>query len=119
MAVQNEIRLFVAFRRWFALVLMLLSLATICSAQGATPPRKMRTKVAPVYPELARKLNLVATVKVMVTIGPSGAVLQAKPLGGHPLLVDPSVAAAKQFRFEPAGDTTTTILEFHFTPGSD
>lgn len=122
MAMQDEIRIAATkIWRWCALVLMFFALVSVGSAQGqgATPSRKLKSKVAPVYPELARKMNLVATVKVQVTVGPSGAVTQAKALGGHPLLVDPSVIAAKQCRFEPAGDTTTAILEFHFAPGSD
>ena len=120
MAKQNEIRLTATkTRRCCALVLLFFALVNVCIAQDATASRKIKNKVAPVYPELARKMNLVATVKVQVTVGPNGSVTQAKALGGHPLLVDPSVNAAKQCRFEPGADTTTAILEFHFAPGTD
>ena len=94
-----------------------LSAIGIGQSTASVSTRKVRNTVAPVYPELARRMSLVATVKVQVTVAPNGAVLQAKALGGHPLLVDPSISAAKQFRYEPTGETTTGIIEFHFAPG--
>ena len=86
----------------------------MASAQTSDSTRKIKTKVVPVEPELARKLKLVAIVKVQVTIAPNGAVQQAKALGGHPLLIAPSVDAAKQFRYEPGDSTTTAVIEFHY-----
>jgi hypothetical protein len=102
-------------RRWvFYIFALLLLWACVANAQTAESSRKVKTKVVPVEPELARKLKLVATVKIQVTIAPNGAVQQAKPLGGHPLLVAPSLEAAKQFRYEPGDGTTTAVIEFHF-----
>lgn len=106
-------------RRVGAAVVVVLLLASFAAAQGAAPSRKIRSKVIPPYPELARRLNLVATVKVQVTIAPSGTVLQAKAIGGHPLLIEPSVDAAKQWRYEPGPETTTSVIEFHFAPGAN
>ena len=57
-----------------------------------------------------------AAVKVQVTIAPCGSVLDAKAVGGHPSLIAPSVNAAKQWRYEPGGETTTSVIEFHFGP---
>jgi hypothetical protein len=91
-----------------------LSFACVASAQTSDSTRKIKTKVVPVEPELARKLRLVATVKIQVTIAPNGTVLQAKAVGGHPLLVAPSIDAAKQFRYEAASGTSTAVIEFHY-----
>jgi hypothetical protein len=107
-------------RQWLGCLLVGVTLfVSLASAQTSQSPRKIRNKVMPVYPELARKLRLVATVKVQVTVAPSGAVLEAKPIGGHPLLIAPSVDAARQFRYEPGGETSTAILEFHFAPADN
>ena len=100
-------------------LLLLALLLSLAGAQTAPATRKVRSRVVPIYPELARKLNLVANVKVQVTIAPSGAVTDAKAVGGHPLLIEPSVDAAKRYRFEPAGETTTAVIEFHFAPGGN
>ena len=105
-------------RKWLGILfIVLMLLITLAGGQSATTSRKVRSKVVPVYPELARKLNLVATVKVQIVIAPSGAIQDAKAVGGHPLLIEPSVDAAKRWRYEPASETTTTVIEFHFAPG--
>ena len=98
--------------RW--MIALWLLLACLAVGQSSDTSRKVKTRVVPVEPELARKLRLNAVVKVQVVIGPNGAVQQAKPLGGHPLLVPPSVDAAKQFRYEPGDGTATAIIEFHY-----
>ncbi len=106
--------------RHVGILLVVLTLfAAFVGAQASATSRKVRNKVVPTYPELARKINLVATVKVQITISPNGSVTEAKAVGGHPLLIGPSVDAAKQWRYEPAGDTTTMIIEFHFGPGAN
>ncbi len=119
MVIQAEVRFSpVRLRRLLGMFLFFFVLCAGCIAQDAAA-RKIKTRVAPVYPELARKLSLAATVKVQVTVAPNGTVTQAKAMGGHPLLVDPAVIAAKQFRYEPGDETMTTIIEFHFAPGND
>ena len=100
----------------FFVLLALLSAFAGAQAANVATSRKVRNRVVPTYPELARKINLVATVKVQITIAPNGAVTEAKAVGGHPLLIGPSVDAAKQWRYEPGGEATTTIIEFHFGP---
>ena len=102
-------------RRWVLFIFaLLLAVACVASAQTSDSSRKIKTKVVPIEPELARKLKLVAVVKIQVTIAPNGAVQQAKALGGHPLLIAPSLDAAKQFRYEAADSTTTAVIEFHY-----
>lgn len=77
--------------------------------------RKAKSETKPVYPELARKMNLTGIVKVQIDISPTGSVTSAKALGGHPLFIDSAVEAAKKWRFEPASGPTTQILEFRFS----
>ncbi|ABF40776.1 TonB-like protein [Candidatus Koribacter versatilis Ellin345] len=108
------------FARALGILLVVVTLfAALAAAQASATSRKVRNKVVPTYPELARKINLVATVKVQIVIGPNGNVTEAKAVGGHPLLIGPSIDAAKQWRYEPAGESTTTIIEFHFGPGAN
>ncbi|HYX70896.1 MAG TPA: energy transducer TonB [Terriglobales bacterium] len=108
--------------RWMGIaiiaLLAVLVAAQTASAQQEDAGRKVKTRVAPVYPELARKMNVSGTVKVQITIEPNGSVKTAKPLGGHPLLIEPSVDAARKWKYEPGKDETTTILQFNFNPAS-
>ena len=76
--------------------------------------RKVLANPKPSYPDLAKKLRLSGTVKIEVSIGANGLVKDAKPLGGHPVLVDAAVRALKDWKFEAAGSTTTEVLEFKF-----
>lgn len=88
-----------------------LVLSTAAQEEGA---RKVRTKVTPVYPELARKMNVVGTVKIEITVGANGVVKNTKVIGGHPLLVNAALDAIKRWKFEP-GDETTQVIAFNFS----
>lgn len=106
---------------WMGIVIIAL-LAIMVAAQTASAQddggRKVKSKVAPVYPELARKMNVAGTVKVQVTIAPNGAVKAAKALGGHPLLIESAVDAVKKWKYEAGKDETTTVVQFNFNPAS-
>ena len=78
--------------------------------------RKTKTKVAPVYPALARQRSIGGTVKLSVVVAPNGTVKSSKPVGGHPLLVNAAMEAIKQWRFESAPTESTGIVEFKFQP---
>ncbi len=103
-------------------IVIIALLAVMVAVQTASAQdesgRKVKTRVAPAYPELARKMNVSGVVKVQITIAPNGTVKSAKALGGHPLLIDPAVDAAKRWKYEPGKDETTTILQFNFNPAS-
>ncbi|MGA7295726.1 MAG: energy transducer TonB [Terriglobales bacterium] len=76
--------------------------------------RTVKSKVAPVYPELARRMNITGVVKVLVTVTPAGTVKDAKLMGGHPVLATAALDAVKKWRFEPAPQESTGIVEFRF-----
>jgi TonB family protein len=78
--------------------------------------RKVKSQVPPVYPELARKMNISGTVKIQVTIAPNGIVKSVKLVGGHPLLANAAMDSVRKWRYEPAKEETTTVVEFHFQP---
>ncbi len=92
------------------LVLSLASAQTV-SDEGK---RKLKTKSGVTYPELARRMNISGKVKLEVVIAPDGRVRSAKAIGGHPLLVQACIEAAKDWKYEPAGEETTQIVEFEF-----
>lgn len=79
--------------------------------------RKIKSRINPAYPELAKRMNAAGTVRLEVQVTPSGEVKNVKVLGGHPLLVNAAQDAVKQWKYEPANETTTTIVEFKFAPG--
>lgn len=78
--------------------------------------RKAKTRVAPVYPEIARRMSIAGTVRLAIVVAPNGSVKSSKAVGGHPVLVNAAMDAVRQWKFEPAGTESTGIVEFKFQP---
>ena len=76
--------------------------------------RKVKTKVAPAIPELARRMNISGKVKLEVVIAPDGHVKSSRAVGGHPVLVQACQDAIKEWKFESAAEETTQMVEFDF-----
>lgn len=94
-----------------------------CVAASAGPAwgqeeltRKVKTKIAPVYPDLARRMSITGVVKVQITVGTNGTVKNAKLVGGHPVLANAALDAVKKWRYEAGNEETTGIVEFRFDP---
>ncbi len=101
--------------RTIAAVLTLAAVVALPQPAQAQDARKVVNRVSPVYPALARKMNVAGAVKIEATITANGNVANTKVVGGHPLLVEAAVDALKKWKYEAAGETTTTIVEFRFT----
>jgi TonB family protein len=105
-------------RRGFAAAAGFALLTTWGFAQTASTEegkRKVKSKVAPVYPELAKRMNVTGKVKMEVVIAPDGRVKSVHPLGGHPLLIQACQDAVKEWKFMPAPEESTQVVEFSFT----
>ncbi|MGH9498674.1 MAG: energy transducer TonB [Terriglobales bacterium] len=84
-------------------------------AQGELT-RKVKSKVPASYPELARRMSIRGTVKMIVVVSPEGNLKDARVLGGNPILVNAALDAVKKWKFEPARDESTGTVEFNFQP---
>jgi len=109
-------------RKWTTIVLASLGFAGLLAATGfaqtATTDegkRKVKTRVSPTYPELAKRMSVSGKVKIEVIIAPDGHVKSTRAIGGHPLLVQSCTDAVKEWKFFPATEETTQIVEFDFT----
>ena len=78
--------------------------------------RKPKTKVAPVYPDVARRMGVSGIVKLSVVVAPNGTVKSSKVIGGHPVLVNAAMDAMRQWKFESAPTESSGIVEFKFQP---
>ncbi|MGA9391044.1 MAG: energy transducer TonB [Candidatus Sulfotelmatobacter sp.] len=76
--------------------------------------RRPKSKVQPGYLDLARKMNLTGTVKVQLVVTSNGAVKEAKVLGGHRVLANAALEAARKWRFEPAAEESMGVVDFKF-----
>jgi TonB family protein len=95
---------------------VLFSTLALAAQIGTTEEgkRKVKTKVSPPYPELARRMSVAGKVKIEVVITPDGHVRSTRVVGGHPLLVQACQDAVKEWRFNASPEETTQVVEFEF-----
>jgi TonB family protein len=98
------------FKSCSALALLLAIACAPALAEG----RKIVRERTPVYPEMARKFALHGTVTMQVTVASNGHVLEAKVLGGHPMLAKAALDSVNSWVFEPAATTTTETVKVDF-----
>lgn len=101
-----------------ALVTFALAMALCAAMSAQESKRPMKTQGKPAYPELAKRMNVAGAVKVEVVVAPNGSVKSAKALGGHPLLIDAALAAAKNSKYEPASEETKELITYNFSAGN-
>ena len=113
---------FMLLRRW-TWVGGLALVSTICisplpcvAQQGTDITRKVKTRVSPIYPDIARRMNISGVVRLVVTVAPNGTVKNIKAIGGHPLLVNAAQEAVKKWRFESASAEDSGVVELTFRP---
>jgi periplasmic protein TonB len=81
------------------------------------------TRVKPVYPASAKKMNAYGAVEVRIIISPDGKVIEATAISGHFALRSAAVEAARGWVFKPTTIdgvpvNTESILTFVFARGS-
>jgi len=100
---------------WGALALAIIVPAMSSPAQGQEEvTRKIKSRVDPLYPELARRMHISGTVKLQLVIAKDGTVKSAKVIGGPPLLIDATVDAVKRWKYEEAKEETTQPQEVKY-----
>lgn len=86
-------------------------------AQSNSAPasgRAVTSRVAPAYPELARKMHIHGTVKVEAGVRANGTVKSTRILGGNPVLIEAASDAVKQWKFAPGPAETTEVVQLTF-----
>jgi len=77
--------------------------------------RKVVRRVAPQYPDAARRIGLGGTVKVIAVVASDGKVKKVEPVGGSPILVQAAESAIAQWKYAPGAESRENV-ELHFTP---
>jgi TonB family protein len=98
---------------------LFLSIPSTSAAAAPEPEhRAVITKVPPIYPELARRMGIIGSVMVHVTILPNGTVSDTHIESGHKLLAPAAEQAVHLWRFAPAPDSTVMDVEVVFSPAT-
>jgi TonB family protein len=105
-------------------VLVLLLLCSYCFGPAASAHsqetssegvRKILRKSPPTYPEIAKRMNLGGTVKVVAVVAADGEVKSVEPKGGSPILLKAAEDAVAKWKFASGAESKETI-EVHFAP---
>ena len=95
---------------------MLGSTAAAQSAQTPAETRRVVRRASPVYPEIAKRMNLSGTVRVQATVLPDGTVKSVQPVGGSPVLLQAAEEAVNKWKFAAAGAESKELIEMKFDP---
>ena len=85
-------RLVGTFVVWF---LVIASSGDCFTAHAQQASAQVKNGVAPTYPEIARKMGLIGTVRIQLVVALNGGVKETKVTGGHPILVNAALEAVK------------------------
>ncbi len=91
-----------------------IALAAASVSSSDDSGRQVVNRIEPVYPELAKKMNLSGSVKVRVLVTREGDIRSAEPLGGSPVFIDAVLDAIEKWKFAPAAKENTVVLKFTF-----
>jgi len=89
-------------------------LGTAQSPSSSAGARQVVRKTLPTYPEIARRMNLTGTVKVLATVSADGTVKDVQPVGGSPVLIQAAEEAVRKWKFAPATAESKELLELRF-----
>jgi TonB family protein len=100
-------------------VAKLLSLAIMAIAVGlpvyaANSERPVKSRVAPVYPEIAKRMRISGVVKVAATVAPDGSVTATKAVSGSKMLSGAAEEAVHKWKFVSAAEESTVEVEINF-----
>jgi protein TonB len=98
-----------------ALLFAALLIATAAGAAADNSTRKLKNKVDPAYPELAKKLGITGLVRLEVLVSPDGTVKTVTVKGGNPVLAEAAERALHKWRYV-AGEQETIAVEVNFRP---
>jgi TonB family protein len=96
-------------------IVLLWAFASLCALNGtAAEERAVKTRVAPVYPELAKRMRISGMVRLEVTVDADGKVLDVKPVSGNHALSVAAEDAVRKWKFVPAAGPSTVDVELNF-----
>lgn len=84
------------------------------NSASSSSERKVAIRVAPVYPELAKRMHIHGVVRVEAIVRGNGTVKSTRVLGGNPVLVDAAMDAVAKWKFETAQGESTEVVQLTF-----
>jgi TonB family protein len=93
---------------------VLALIVTSAMLARAAEDRAVKVRVAPIYPEIARRMKIYGTVNVEATVDANGKVSDAKAIGGNRLLAPAAEDAVRKWSFVPGSGTSKVNVDINF-----
>ena len=90
---------------------------TMAATAYASTERPVKSRVAPTYPELAKRLKIDGVVKVEATVDAGGKVTSVKTLSGSKALAQAAEDAVSKWKFVPGSAASTEEVDVTFALG--
>lgn len=81
----------------------------------AADQRAVQSRVAPTYPEIAKRLKITGVVHLEVTVNAAGKVTGVKTISGNHMLAVAAEEAVQEWKFEPGAGSATVEVDVNFT----
>jgi TonB family protein len=95
---------------WLKWAVALGMIAALAIPARAADDRAVKSRVPPVYPEIAKRMKITGEVVLSVTVNAEGKVTNVKKVSGNNMLSIAAQDAVNKWRFEPgAGDSTVEV----------
>jgi len=95
-------------------LVVLALMASMAIPARAADDRAVKQRVAPVYPEIAKRMKIVGEVKLEATVDATGKVTDVKSLSGAHVLAVAAEDAVRKWQFESGSGTSKVNLAFNF-----
>jgi TonB family protein len=99
---------------WIARGMALVLLAGMAVPGRAADERAVKSRVAPVYPEVAKRMKIGGVVKLEVTVDADGKVVDVKPVSGNQMLSGAAQEAVKKWKFATGDGQSTVQIAVNF-----
>ncbi len=76
--------------------------------------RAVKSRVSPVYPEMAKRMKIGGAVRIEATVDAQGKVIDVKSISGNHMLAVAAEDAVRLWKFAPASGETTVSVEVNF-----
>ncbi len=80
----------------------------------ATGDRAVKSRVAPIYPEIAKRMRICGEVKLEAVVDADGKVKDVKAVSGNHVLGAAAEEAVRKWRFEPGAGDATVVVAVNF-----
>ena len=94
-----------------------LALMLVMALPARADGRAVKSRVSPVYPEIAKRMRVSGQVKLEASVDAQGKVTDVKELSGNHTLALAAKEALMQWKFVPAPSESNETVEINFDLG--